>query len=77
MKELIAELSQENPHIVDSMAAALRNVRATHLLDRRYLAPKVVASSGGAAEGQSARGLLSRRHSLPVVDSFSASENND
>jgi len=40
IKNLIAQLSQENPHIPDSLAASLKNVRLTHLLDRRLLDPQ-------------------------------------
>jgi len=39
IKNLIAQLSRENPHIPDSLAASLKNVRLTHLLDRRLLDP--------------------------------------
>jgi tRNA 2-thiocytidine biosynthesis protein TtcA len=41
VKNLIAQLSQENPHIPDSLAASLKNVRLTHLLDTRLLDPQV------------------------------------
>jgi len=38
VKELLARLSSEHPHIGDSLAAALRNVRASHLLDKTLAA---------------------------------------
>jgi tRNA 2-thiocytidine biosynthesis protein TtcA len=37
IKELIAQLSQENPHVSSSIMAALGNVRPSHLLDRELL----------------------------------------
>ena len=40
VKNLIAQLAQENPHVPDSLAAALKNVRLTHLLDKRLLDPQ-------------------------------------
>ena len=39
IKELIAQLSQENPHVSSSIMAALGNVRPSHLLDRELLNP--------------------------------------
>ncbi len=48
VKELIALLASENPQIPDSLGAALKNVRATHLLDRRLVAANM--ASARAAE---------------------------
>jgi tRNA 2-thiocytidine biosynthesis protein TtcA len=68
MKELIAQLSRENPHISDSMAAALRNVRPTHLLDSRYAALQGQQSNGPAQPRQIGRRSPSQRVSLPLLD---------
>jgi len=38
IKELLAELEHEHPHIKNSLFAATRNVRVTHLLDHELLA---------------------------------------
>jgi tRNA 2-thiocytidine biosynthesis protein TtcA len=37
MKQLIDRLQATNPHVRGNLLAALQNVRATHLLDRRFL----------------------------------------
>lgn len=37
IKRLLSELEQDHPHIKNSLFAATRNVRATHLLDRDLL----------------------------------------
>ncbi|MFO7179793.1 MAG: tRNA 2-thiocytidine(32) synthetase TtcA [Pseudomonadota bacterium] len=38
MKQLVAELSRENPHVPNNLFAALGNVRPSHLLDTRLRA---------------------------------------
>lgn len=37
IKRLLASLSAEHPHISNSLAAALKNVKSSHLLDRKLL----------------------------------------
>jgi tRNA 2-thiocytidine biosynthesis protein TtcA len=76
VKELIAQLAHENPHIADSLAAALRNVRPTHLLDRRLVTGRSEARSvPGEADLYRERWSGSEHVSLPVLPATaSASE---
>jgi len=70
IKKLIAQLSQENSHIPDSLAASLKNVRLTHLLDIRWLDPH--ASEAGVTDDSTATDdgfpTPSERVQLPLYD---------
>ena len=44
VKQLVAMLSSENPQIPDSLGAALKNVRASHLLDPRLVSEDITTS---------------------------------
>jgi len=46
MKQLIAELARENPHIRKSMIGALGNVQLRHLMDRRLTTFETTGSGG-------------------------------
>jgi tRNA 2-thiocytidine biosynthesis protein TtcA len=72
MKELILQLSGENPHVSNSLAAALRNVRPSHLLD---IALNDRATREGSETsrrgGQSGSASQSSQHrDLPILNRY-------
>lgn len=67
VKALVAELAQQNPHIPNNLAAALKNLRPSHLLDPRFLEPAVPTAANAAVAPLTALGSsLTEAGSLPV-----------
>lgn len=63
MKELLASLEQENPHVKRSMLKALSNVQPRHLLDRRLRLDDALPS----AEGYVTASAMTDSPSTPVT----------
>lgn len=67
VKALVAELAQQNPHIPNNLAAALKNLRPSHLLDPKFLDPIEPSTADAALAPLTAlESPLTEGGSLPV-----------